>query len=947
MPLQINKEMLSMKTTSDEKHTHLNMIEDNFPTINAEIEVSKDMYNKKTTVHLDDCNNNSRKITPKCIISENVIFKPKYTILKPTPTKTDQKEERQEIFKSPERKKRKLSNKDDNVSPLNLSSYNDGNNSSKNTNVTQDTISEYEPTDETQISEINKTEITEDSESNISEISNVSGNSKYTNQFKYNVPGNSACDASELTAELSHGPKGDNKKNFCVFCHTLQSKIARHLENKHRNEDQVKEFLNLPKGCAERLHKIANIRKEGNFIFNATKEYNHGRMITVRRPTQQTKQNGVNFINCPYCGGYYTLNNLRHHARYCNENEESSRKILQNARRALGRCHPETSRRMRVEILPVLQEDEITKAIRYDRAIILYGNSMCKSQVHQHQNTYIRSHLRLLGRLVLALRNRNSEIKTLAAAYAPQFYRTVIEAINDVAEFEYETNMYKHPTNASTLGTCLKKIGKILDVTYMIDKDEIKRKDVDDFMKIYDVDFSGTVNKVAIETNTKIKRQKKTILPRTSDIKSLTDYLKRKLEANIEILSKEFSYEVWKSLAEVTLIAIQVFNRRRAGETERILINDYKNYECACGTSTTCKTSVKSDKTHNYVRFTIRGKLNRTVPVLLDTQMLKSIQLLLQFRKDAQVPSKNPYLFGLPSKDKSHYKHLQACKLMRDFASACGAKNVSLLRGTALRKHVATKCVDLNLSDNQVTRVANFMGHHEQIHKQIYRQPVARVDILEMSKILLKAQGADTTTSNETDVTMNNENDLSFNNQDESQTFGDVNEGTCVDTSIEAKENKVTKGKKKKQKVKKQVTNYNLRKKQTFGDINEETCVDTSIEAKENKVTERKKKKQNVKKQVTSNLRKKQNIYSKNKGVIYRHKTCKKKVRWTNEEKTNAKTYFAKYLRKEKLPPLAVIEEVKRKYKILQSRPTEVVKAWLNNLLQNNKKEKKNKEEQK
>lgn len=251
------------------------------------------------------------------------------------------------------------------------------------------------------------------------------------NQFKFNVPGNSACDESELTAELSQGPKGNNKKNFCVFCHTLQSKIARHLENKHHNEDQVKDFLNLPKGCTERLHKIAIIRKEGNFIFNATKEYNHGKMITVRRPTQKTKQNGTNFVNCCYCNGFYARNNLRHHAQQCNENEKSSsRNILQNARRALGRYHPETSRKMRIEILPVLQEDEITKAIRYDRAIILYGNSMCKRQVHQHQNIYIRGHLRLLGRLVLALRNRNSEINTLADAYAPQFYRIVIEALN-------------------------------------------------------------------------------------------------------------------------------------------------------------------------------------------------------------------------------------------------------------------------------------------------------------------------------------------------------------------------------------------------------------------------------------------------------------------------------------------------------------------------------------
>jgi hypothetical protein len=47
-------------------------------------------------------------------------------------------------------------------------------------------------------------------------------------------------------------------------------------------------------------------------------------------------------------------------------------------------------------------------------------------------------------------------------------------------------------------------------------------------LKIYDVDFSGTINKVVIETQTKMKRQKKTVLPRTSDIKILSNYLKKK-----------------------------------------------------------------------------------------------------------------------------------------------------------------------------------------------------------------------------------------------------------------------------------------------------------------------------------------------------------------------------------------------------------------------------------
>lgn len=88
--------------------------------------ISKNMHNNKTTAHLDynDSNNNSKKITPKCIITEDVIYSiPKYSISKVTPTKTDQKEDEQEIFKSPERKKYRLLNKEDNETFLNLSSY--------------------------------------------------------------------------------------------------------------------------------------------------------------------------------------------------------------------------------------------------------------------------------------------------------------------------------------------------------------------------------------------------------------------------------------------------------------------------------------------------------------------------------------------------------------------------------------------------------------------------------------------------------------------------------------------------------------------------------------------------------------------------------------------------------------------------------------------------------
>lgn len=38
------------------------------------------------------------------------------------------------------------------------------------------------------------------------------------------------------------------KKNFCLFCGKLQSKIARHLETVHWDEHSVRTFSILPKG---------------------------------------------------------------------------------------------------------------------------------------------------------------------------------------------------------------------------------------------------------------------------------------------------------------------------------------------------------------------------------------------------------------------------------------------------------------------------------------------------------------------------------------------------------------------------------------------------------------------------------------------------------------------------------------------------------------------------
>ncbi|XP_043460944.1 uncharacterized protein LOC122497741 [Leptopilina heterotoma] len=76
---------------------------------------------------------------------------------------------------------------------------------------------------------------------------------------------------------------------------------------------------------------------------------------------------------------------------------------------------------------------------------------------------------------------------------------------------------------------------------------------------------------------------------------------------------------------------------------------------------------------------------------------------------------------------------------MRKFSEDCGATMPETLRGTFLRKHLATYSAVLGINENEMQDLANFMGHDEKIHKDVYRLPNAVKDVTEVSKFLQAA----------------------------------------------------------------------------------------------------------------------------------------------------------------------------------------------------------------
>ena len=131
----------------------------------------------------------------------------------------------------------------------------------------------------------------------------------------------------------------------------------------------------------------------------------------------------------------------------------------------------------------------------------------------------------------------------------------------------------------------------------------------------------------------------------------------------------------------------------------------------------------------------IMGKRGRKVAVLLIPSMVDALSLLASNRTESDVCVTNVFLFARP-KAMSHYRG-QDC--LRVHASQCGAKHPEHLRSTQLQKHVATLSQVLNLKNNELDQVADFLGHDIRVHREFWL-PVPTTQLVKISKLLLSLE---------------------------------------------------------------------------------------------------------------------------------------------------------------------------------------------------------------
>ena len=169
-----------------------------------------------------------------------------------------------------------------------------------------------------------------------------------------------------------------DQKNSCFYCKKQSSKLARNLEQMHKDKEEVKVALSFPIGDRRRKQELTKIRKMGNINhIMAVLEANKGELKVDRRPIVNIDP--TMYLPCKECHGFFLKHELPRHATTCISREDGTSKkpclkqlkyegklLLANVHTKVG-CSPQ----LRENVLSKMISDETTAVAQSDRRVSL------------------------------------------------------------------------------------------------------------------------------------------------------------------------------------------------------------------------------------------------------------------------------------------------------------------------------------------------------------------------------------------------------------------------------------------------------------------------------------------------------------------------------------------------------------------------------------------------
>ncbi|XP_062610759.1 uncharacterized protein LOC134272385 isoform X2 [Saccostrea cucullata] len=561
----------------------------------------------------------------------------------------------------------------------------------------------------------------------------------------------------ELNSHNSKHGRLYDTVHACLFCYKLMTNIQTHLQHKHRNEEEVKEILDLKEqidkvkendeyrsNLKKRLKNLQTlIRNKGNNNHNQRVLAAEEGEILLTRRRKSNQFNVKDYGPCPNCQEWIVLENITKHMVACpiQENIDSKGAAIIQSKIMAGKISSSASTKLKTEVFPSMIRDKTTEIAQGDHLITVLGNIwLMKNAGNKLRRKNFTSFRMRLAAKLLSLLREDSQIPSASMHYfiAPEQFDRVVSCAVKACE-EDENADLKNPSTAIKLGYDLSRLANAKLGIGIKEGNDKAKTEASEFLQLLRMEWSVKVTKLARITLDVRHFNKRKELPDPSDIAKIAAYLVREIK-NLDLTPNNSNEIVFREAVVLAEARLLLYNRRRPGELESLSIEVYKNRSMSVDEANMALRSHLTDfekmllKTQDLVE--IRGKTGRGVPVLIPNETNKVLEYLSDpvARQRASIRPENNYMFA--NTGRTVVRAGESLDQVK-FRSEVELRFPERIYANNLRKHTATIAQALNLNDTEMKYICNHLGHTQKVHDLVYRQTSGMIERLDIAKLML------------------------------------------------------------------------------------------------------------------------------------------------------------------------------------------------------------------
>src|SRR5436190_412258 len=519
-----------------------------------------------------------------------------------------------------------------------------------------------------------------------------------------------------------------------MYCSTFQTKMARHLINKHKDVPDVTKYMKIQgtdaakqRGLRRELCKI--LINKSNKVYN-DEVINNTKLGTPIPMKTSKKFTESSHVVCSICGGLISKRYFSSHSHTCKRRQITFENVTETKKPVASLLRPKLSYKYKAleqKIFPRMNKDSISLIAQSDPLILEFGRRFLNSHMAINQKNYVSNKMRSLADLLIRFKNTDPvNIKSMADCVDPTNFDGLCNIIK-------HWSVYNEDSGMCAVGSVPRRLCKSLKMcSYILWSESIKNKLIshesqikekekhDRFMTLMYTDWSIEINSISDKSLKFHKIAKEDKMPLVEDIRIFFKEATRRIKDAVKSLNEIHGAEQYNTLIKLCIPFLITFNGRRPSE---VVYSKIENF------STLQTRPDPENKDTSLAVFNVAAlKNNIKVPIITPGFVQQAIEDLLEHRLILNV--KGNLLLG--KLDGTAYN---GSNLIAKLKSGLNLQKPEFLTANGMRHYWAT----ISQKDPEIKRyMPKCLGHTNSTHQKFYENSMSDIHLNIVGPVLFR-----------------------------------------------------------------------------------------------------------------------------------------------------------------------------------------------------------------